>query len=754
MDYWVRTKETGIRITEDINAGDKVTLIFTGSYFLRQDFIALEDQTEFEINTSYARDQHIITTTGVFSLQTSVEFNPGQGDLLVWLNGILQKLGDDYIEDHPSQFTFTNELEIEDRIIVIIMGQGSGSYIREDQVPDSVDQNRFILQNDYAKGTGTLLVYLNGQLLVEDDDYIEDSNNAIETTVLLNPEDKLTFLIFEDGEIGSNCCNAENVVLGTPTDGSWNDGLINYWNEEYHVNEAIDDINEVLKILGPNAPTSFTGKDLELDNGFELYAGYVSDGNTNYENNPGDFHDYLTESNDFYIFTPTFIDLDKGEIKLFLNSNEVDSFSLYNAFVVDNAETAQSNMSYGIQSQGARESEGFIGTDGALRNSTTGRLSIMNVEAFQGFKYYQIGKVRINIEAGFLRNGYNEIYLTHEIDTEIRQTNVFKVFYDNANSRPELVLNTITLESRNIYSNKYLSGIRYFSIGDTFRLTMVSNYIYSNTYTHIPVKVNMPGIEEIEFEYDHTDLQTYSDPPENTDIFQLRHDFPLDEPNQYDIDARMRINTYDPFGEGDNFLIASVNRLIHTYTNGSTDLIEHFRDEKYRLPIDDYDTILVDRINQWDSSLELTENDALLFNLKLQYGNIDFSSYRPTQTANYSGRTLPQVYIRSFYHNKPHNNGTLYIDGLDKDSIKNYTKIKVEIKLPSQTGWMDLSKDFDIREFNGNDGDGCLLRVEDTNKFLFTTEMKSTAYSGYMTLVKITLYNVTSPIINYMELIY
>jgi len=75
----------------------------------------------------------------------------------------------------------------------------------------------------------------------------------------------------------------------------------------------------------------------------------------------------------------------------------------------------------------------------------------------------------------------------------------------------------------------------------------------------------------------------------------------------------------------------------------------------------------------------------------------------------------------------------------------------IDIKLPTQTGWLSLNKNYDVITYQGVDGDGCLLRSQDQN-FLFSTGRFSTARSGYVIIVRITINN-SSPNVSYMELI-
>jgi len=747
---WLRIKEKAVELIIPAKGGDRVSLVINGDYYIRKDFVAWEGQTIFEISNEYHRQDFVVTQNQmVFTLSKPYIMN--SKNLVVWWNGLLQKKGDDYIETSPVSFTFTHLVYPQDHIIAIIMDQasGEGTYVIEEQNATS-GQTVFNLENFYIPGSKTLLVYFNGDLLKPNDDYYETSNSTIELRgIASTSEDKLTFIIFGEG-ISGGCCNAQDIILGTPSDGSWADGLL-YLFDEMKVNDSIDDINEVLKDIAPSPPDTFDNKPLDK-NGLTLVSGYVSQNNINYEIGPGEYHDYLTESTTFYLYTPnssSFADADKGTIRLFLNGNEIDNFRLYAAFVENNAKTEQSAISYGQQANGARENEGIAGTNGAIRNSSNGYISIMSVGVYNNFKMWQKGRVRINITPGTLRQGYNYLYVVHESPAFNRRSLTLKLFLDTANARPYLATQKI-LQETNLISTKYCSGVRYYSIGDRFNVQFTGIGLFNNTYTMTPIEIDMPGLQPIDLEWNHEDATGYQTPPRLGDLYNFNGEIILNEYNEYDINAVMTIKTRDPFGQGEVATTTPVNRLVNTFTNGSTDLIEYFRDEIYRLPQDNYNIIPTQRVNVWNSQNLLMQNDALIFNKKLMYANLNFASgYKPNQVANYSTFTGQQRYFRSFYKPTARNGGRIQINGVTVQDITS-NRILIDIKLPTQTGWLSLNKNYDVSVFTGSDGDGCLLKVEG-NDYHYSSGTFSTANSGYMIIVRITLPTSNVPNVEYME---
>ena len=735
-------------------AGDLISIIIiTNTSIRRFNYVAVEGQVSFGLGTSYYRkDFEVTSEQSQFHLD--VNYNPGQNEPIVWLNGTVQRVGDDYTEPDAGTIEFIQPCLPGDRVIVIILGYhiGVGTYIREDHVA-TLNQTSFTLLNAYTMGSNNLLVYLNGLLQRRELDYNEFSTTSVVFDQPLEQDDKVTFIIVEG--MGSGPCgggqDACAINLGVPTDGSWEDGLLPF-HQTYKTCDAIDDINEVLLQLAPAPPMSLMNQHL-MHEDLEFYSGYVSQGNINYEIIPGSYHDYLIEEGNFFLFTPddSFSNADEGVLKLIINNAVIDTFNLYDAFVPDNSNSIQGS-SYGVMSMGARGNEGVPGSNGSIRDSDLGYISIMSVGIYNNFIMWQKGKARFNIVYPLLRQGYNHIKVVHEVGTQIRQTQTIKLFFDISGSRPSLdaapgVINT------DIISSKYVSGVRYYGIGDKFQTSVIVSQGFNNTYVQSPLKIDMPGLKPLEIEYNHPDVSGVSLIPEIGEVMVLNTEFTLDEWNEYSSNAVLSAETFCPFGEGESMNSSPVNRLVNTYTNGSTDRIEYFRDEVYRLPSGDYDVVPSTRKNIWNSQNPLVNGEALLFNKKLMYPNKNFElNYKPSSPgANYTSFTGPQNYYRSFYKNTPMNSGIFVIKGITKQDLMNES-ILIDIKLPTQTGWLSFNKRYDETEFDGVDGDGCLFRVTG-DQFDYSTGTISTANSGFLIIMRITLPDVNAPQISYIELL-
>jgi hypothetical protein len=749
-DDWI--EENGsIRILRTLTDQDHVTILILGAATFRFNFTG--DQNPFYIDipkTYYKKELVVSAISDTFTIP--VAYSMGTNSLLIWLNGLLQRVNLDYDELSTTQFRFRAPLQVGDHLSIIVVGtlDGTNSYIREDYLVDNVDTHLFSLINSYLPNSQQVLVFLNGQLLTVRDDYLEIDTHTVELPQQLQVDDLVSFVILKNNAgSGSIIQSANELLLGYPTDKSWLDGY-HPFTYDMTVADAIDEINETLLEFIPHNITTIDGRDLVSD--LEMVSGFIADGNVYVEGVVGEFRDYLTMNGNFTVKTPadSFINADLGIIKAFINNVEVDSFDLGKAFVEANRTGTQSAASYGIKSQGAGDNVGIAGSDGSLRISTNGVISVQGISKL-GFRRVQKGEVYLLIKPSLLRHGYNTIQLKQFIALNIYQTHIFKFFYDGSAAKPNFT-GTNTIIQKSLISQKYLSGVRYYSTGDSFATMFnVINAFYS-TYVAEPVLLDMEGLEAEPVEYSDYRITNVSDIPHKDEIISFSGNITLNELSQYSIDARLTVATKNPFEAGQTFVSNSENRLVNTYSSYSTNLVEPFLDEVYRLPVGEYNQILLSRMNQWNSKLQLTSADALVFDRGVRYANMSFSDYLPTQPADYSLFSGSQSYTRSFYKMSPNNGGYFILDGISQSDLTQ-NRILIDVKLPTQTGWLSLNKNYTVHDFTGVDGDGCLIDVVD-NKFYYSSGVFSTVFSGYSLIFRVTLPNATAPVIKRIELVW
>lgn len=838
-DEWQMEGDYAVRILHELEQNDHVTIIvFKDDDHRRFDYVVTDvARRVYDINPFYFR-QDIIVTTPSAEFTFPLDYTPGNDSLIVWKNGLRQKVNDDYYEKTPFSIEFFEPCIPGDKIIVVIIGKeiGDDRYLRESFAPISY-QSIFNLENEYAKNTDSILVYLNGVLQTINDDYFELSPTSIEFVDPVAPGEEVTVIILEAAEITNQdvdvvkyfredydvtavtdreyfTVNHEYIVgagellvylngqlqrvnndyyeidnhtirfhdpvqlgdlvtfivikgvipgtgslgaqyatdlkLGNPSDTSWNDGYIPL-SASMTTADAIDGLNEALLQFIPDPPRPLSSSSLVPN--IEMYSGYVSADNSNIETYPGDYVDYIIyeRSFDLTIDKEEFSDADNGLLELYMNGSLLDSFDLAGAFVEDNRNGSQILGKYGSVAGGAAKNVGSISFAGGLRMSTNSNIHIMSVKEYNDFSGYQVGNILIKIFNQNVRDGYNSVVIHHKLGNSVRMSETFKFFMDDSSSHPSFI-GTQTLTPQPISSQKYLSGVRYFSIGDEFRVKVNISNLFFRAYVDTPFTYEMVGMKVKEIDYDDAAIEGVSSIPKINDIIEYDDTLKIDKYNEYSIDSRGLIRTYTPIGEKDSYSYESLNIMINTYTNGSTNLIEYFHDETFRLPSGDYDTLPPARSGAWDSTQPLTINDAIIFDKKLQYANIDFSDYLPSQAVNYSLYDQEQYYFRSFYKPVPRNNGKIIMGGIHYHYLKN-SKIIIDIKLPMQTGWLSLNNYYDVSDFTGADGDGCLVDYDDEeHAFYYSSGTFSTANSGYLVIMRITFLNSTSSPVSYLEM--
>jgi|GEM_PF-2625923 len=571
---------------------------------------------------------------------------------------------------------------------------------------------------NYSSGASPQTAPLTGQALYR---FSTDASNTVSTVEDVRP----IYTLSLGGGLGP---------LGVPTDGTYTDGLLGL-NSSTQVNDAVDDINEVLKYLAPDDAEPLEG-DINWSTTFT--SGKISDGvPTNGYLNPGDSTSFITRDTSFIGTTPDpstkFHQADTGSLAIFLDDNQMDDFDLESYF---NESERDGNQSY---------------TPAA---SSAGYINVTSVGKYNDFPMWQKGNAEVRFGTTYgnsnLSVGDHQIRLEHESEA----TNTTTLFVDNESSRPSIGdVNAVEGATVNF---KYLSGVKFYGLNTEFDITVSADYLFEYTYIENDlIEISMPGGT---ITLDIWDDANISIPPQYDDLFSATKTLVLNQSNVSTTDGSIETTPYDPWGEG----ISSINaetRLINTYGNVSTELNDIFQDENRRLPSSyNFDNASGSLTGQWDSTALLSNGDAQVFNGSLVYPSGNSSTYpNPDQNSSldYSTFSGDQVYYRSMYQaSTPHNSGQLQLDNITWSAISN-GNVKVEIKLPSQSGWLDLGKDYNAAIFSGTDGDGAMTGHSQSGNSLiinWTAGTLSTANSGYRYFVRITLANNSNSITRIAEI--
>lgn len=568
--------------------------------------------------------------------------------------------------------------------------------------------------------------------------------------------------------------DGEHIDLGTPIAG-FNPVGITTLQATDKITETLDTFNNIMAYLAPAQPHSIQGLAIDAVTSVPIFVGKVADVTghaTGYFKTglpAGSVYSYITKTQVFTLTTHNtgdattgFSDADKGILVLNINNAGTVTTSSFNLGVAF-------DEGYRTTSQGISYS-GNTGNASPPLKVVDSSLQIYSVASFNSFPLWQKGVARITNVT--LAPGYNYFNFTHTVGSNTRISNLFELFYDNGALSPTYP-STPTLTVSSSANINYLSGIKYLTTGDSLQLQATINNAFVNTYLQTPITYSFTvGIP--------TTPGDMSDPsitvgptgnslvPNSTDHITINRVFSITLPNQQTVNEIATVSYANVYGASFVGASSSSNILINTYnTNASSNSAEFFVDEKYRLVPDingatgasalypnDYVGIppaippSFGNPGFWDATTALVNGNAQSFNAHLIYPTQNFTAgYSPAQGGgvNYSGFNNTnahggQVYYRAMYGpGNPRSTGTLTINGVTLADLA-FPNLKVEMKLPGVTGWLDFNQPFNSGTFTGATGEGC--RTGNSGSlFGWSVGTFTTATSGFMYILRITLFN-------------
>jgi hypothetical protein len=281
---------------------------------------------------------------------------------------------------------------------------------------------------------------------------------------------------------------------------------------------------------------------------------------------------------------------------------------------------------------------------------------------------------------------------------------------------------------------KYLSGIAYLKDADfEFELPTIKNLV-QYTVKQYPVNVRLNSLGLVgNVSY----TQLWGKIPNAWDsLFSKNFSFSLPQNKMRLSTDTVKLSFYNVFSISQQSF--NFPYWVNNISCESSWLEEKFCTETYRLPLDNYNELPTPAKDVWDSTQSLTD-EAIVYSGKLVHPNY-IGSIQTAPEYSYSLSSSQQFvdYIRMFKGSEPRNNGILQLTG---DFIFG-TNLKAYIKLPGQTGWLDLSKYYDLGTFTGADDDGAATKFENISggvKVNWTAGTNSTAYTDYSYVIKISI---------------
>lgn len=514
-----------------------------------------------------------------------------------------------------------------------------------------------------------------------------------------------------------------DVVMG-PTVSPAN-GIFDF-NANTPVTEMIQLINDYLQTQAP-APTvsSLHGKLLTEVSGIAFGTGIIpsdldeSPEGINYSSPDYEAGDTTTRLNtnvvagDVVLETTEFSDGHTGDVKVFVNGVQIDTVTL-------------------------------PGGDGTYVGAG-GHISVL-VNDIPGNPGVKQAKPTVTVpKATDLQLGHNLIKLRHEVVpvTDVRDTVGYEFYYDPATEVP--AFSSFALSSS---GSPYLnSGLPYMQAGDTLRVSFNYTDLIKNAFDPSPAKVEVNALGEQSISYTDPAVTSLSSPPGAEEAFTV---------TDYDtsvvvgtLDAAFTVNVtpVDPV-TGDGTTVTrtegtDMNVLWISEDDEAPALdMEDFITEDYRLDSgdwSDYEEIPTSgtpvdniRLYGWDSGAlvalqdlwgEATAGIGQVHQGLLQWPQGDYSALPtfPATTQNYTALAAGWTaahYDRWFPSGSGHRELIVRLYGIVQDDLgfgyynragSPTGKVNVEVKVPTQTVWLDCFASA-TGEYEA-DGDGCRTKA-------------------------------------------
>lgn len=304
---------------------------------------------------------------------------------------------------------------------------------------------------------------------------------------------------------------------------------------------------------------------------------------------------------------------------------------------------------------------------------------------------------------------------------------------------------------------KFISGIEYYSQGFAYYNVTISN-AYRNTYIKTNGLVyggsNVASVSDnIPDMINYTDDIIINNKVRNINVPYLTGS----------ITSNVQVLRSLPTKSSPISSTLTISGIcMNNQVDNSTLLIEYFKAETYRLSSDsNYDNISDISTYGWFSNRSIQNtgvagyNDALqVLNDTLDYPNINFSTFGSLVSnlnygdpaTNYSTCTGNRSFYRFFYAANASGLFTINVAGVSTTFVNvgtflNSNNANLEIKLPTQTAWMDCSKEFITNQWT--DGSGCknqgITPLSLGNNCALSIGTKSTGNSGGYIVIRFTV---------------
>jgi len=553
--------------------------------------------------------------------------------------------------------------------------------------------------------------------------------------------------------------------IGVSEDGTYTDGLFKDFTPQTRLGVAIDRFNEILSLLAPAPAPDLDDIDVDVD-GTDVELSFGASNDLEGEVTPyfsvgtaagfsaldvNDTYSTAVSGNNLRasVFTGTtpivgdlnedviqdpsgtgnnypnksFGNADQGTLKLEINGSVIHTVDLTSF-------TGTGNPGSGT---GITNSSGSCFTNFSIAGPGT----LDNGTEFPNFKH-RTGKFKVITSDQ--RQGWNYARVLHEYGTTNLTTNYVEWVNDSNADALTATGNEIDFTGT---GTVHLSGVEYFT-GGSVEYRVRGNNVYRNVYDTNNITFTTSNAGSLSSGVSFS-ISGQSKPTIDT-VSGEDHTKVLHLTGSGNVTANYMINGSVTAGVNITHPLKSnlsnagqttaSGILAYNLSNNSTNLVETFRRENFRIVSGSYNNqaSLTDSGNVWDSTVHMTASNGAHTN-GLQFYNQRL--YSPTNTLNsgdfrdtddggsldnaprenpdYSGESGQRTFYRWFRNETgtTQYDFTINIQGSGTTIVPAATgldsgKIRVFVKFPNngsrETGWLDLANEFVLDNYNDNDG--------------------------------------------------
>jgi hypothetical protein len=545
-------------------------------------------------------------------------------------------------------------------------------------------------------------------------------------------------------------------TIGTAEDGTYADGLFTDFTTSTPVGTPVDRFNEVLKILAPSPAPSVDRINYEQSAGETAKLSFdASNTITSYNNSStnagfdtiarnGTYQSETSGSN-FRLGVYNAQNL-SGLINFTTAENSTGGYVSYASGAFGNAERGSLKLELNGAVIHTADLSSFTGTGNPATgsaNSLTNGSGFTNVSTIassydgNGAEWYifKHRTAKFLIEADEQATGWNYLRIVHTIDAVDYTTNYIEWINDTVGASQALSVSNERIEDIVTSGSIHLSGVEY-NTAITANYKVGINNIYRNVFpTGTPIsfsstRATSPSAQAV---------PSLGIGEDETKLLEITASFDLLGTISPSQTIGLGVNATHPLKSNLSNAGSATATGFLVFDNTppvSSNIAETFINEDRRVTSGSYDTIssVIAAGATWDSETSIESGEAATSGYDdglLQLGTSEYNGrlYSPISTAlpnsgdfaslangasnpNYSGESGQKTYFRKIENTQVGDLYSLKVSTTKGSTLFNNSSlgtgnVNVYIKIPSVTGWMDISQNFSYG--NIADGQGALI---------------------------------------------